>query len=53
MKILVAEDDRVTRTRLLSLSLDESLKRVVEATREWSGGEPFDDDVSLIGVEVK
>lgn len=39
--------------KAVGLSLDESLKRVVEATREWSGCEPFDDDVSLIGVEVK
>jgi sigma-B regulation protein RsbU (phosphoserine phosphatase) len=33
--------------------LDESLRRVVEIVREWSGGEPFDDDVSLIGVELR
>lgn len=35
------------------LPLGESLKRVVKVTREWSGGEPFDDDVSLIGVEIR
>ncbi|MGB6220770.1 PP2C family protein-serine/threonine phosphatase [Haloferula sp.] len=39
--------------KAVGLPLNESLRRLVEATREWSDGEPFDDDVSLIGVELK
>ena len=33
--------------------LDESLRCLVRAAKAWGDGEPFDDDVSLIGVEIQ
>jgi len=33
--------------------LDESLRCIVRAVKAWAEGEPFADDVSLIGVEVR
>jgi sigma-B regulation protein RsbU (phosphoserine phosphatase) len=34
-------------------SLEASLRQVVEAARAWSASRTFEDDVSLIGVEIR
>lgn len=33
--------------------LDESLRNLVRTAKAWADGEPFEDDVSLIGVEIQ
>ncbi len=39
-------------TELLERDLDEGLPEVLETVRQWQGGPHFDDDVSLLGVEI-
>jgi len=38
---------------LLETDLDQGLPKVLETVRQWQGGPHFDDDVSILGVEVK
>lgn len=35
-----------------SLSLERSLDGLLDTLKEWSGGAPFTDDVSILGVEL-
>jgi len=37
---------------LLETDLDQGLPKVLETVRQWQGGPHFDDDVSLLGVEI-
>ena len=37
---------------LRETDLDEGLPVVLETVRAWQGGEHFDDDVSLLAVEI-
>jgi len=47
-------NDRLTAklVELLGSDLDEGLPVVLEAVRAWQGGPHFDDDVTIIGVEI-
>ena len=47
-------NDRLTAklVELLGSDLDEGLPVVLEAVRAWQGGSHFDDDVTIVGVEI-
>jgi sigma-B regulation protein RsbU (phosphoserine phosphatase) len=36
----------------LEESLEQSLRVMVEQTTEWQGGKDFDDDLSILAVEI-
>jgi sigma-B regulation protein RsbU (phosphoserine phosphatase) len=48
-------NDRLTEklVELLGSDLDEGLPVVLETVREWQGGPHFDDDVTIVGVEIE
>jgi sigma-B regulation protein RsbU (phosphoserine phosphatase) len=48
------DNDRLARTltELLPMNLDDGLPIVLERVRDWQGGPHFDDDVSIVGVEI-
>jgi len=53
------EDEEFGRERLATVlaasrtdDLEISLDSLLDALREWSGGAPFRDDVSVLGIEV-
>lgn len=47
-------NDRLTGrlVELLGSDLDEGLPVVLETVRAWQGGSHFDDDVTIVGVEI-
>ena len=40
-------------SELLGTDIGEGLPMVLETVRAWQGGPHFDDDVSVVGVEIK